>query len=124
MMLSILRRTGLNAYIAYNKHRVREAVGQHQFGAGAPQGCETVFHTIAAARASRPRCAVAQVDIAATHQSVHATAIVDSVSRIAPWLARFARAWYSRPGTTSGGAGMAQLTGPRHGVGPTRAARL
>ena len=49
-----LRKLPARALVREHRQTLREAVGQHQFGAGRPAGAESMVHTVQAVAAKRP----------------------------------------------------------------------
>ena len=93
----VLRKLAARTLVREHREALREAVGEHQFGAGRPAGGETLVHTVQAVAAQRPEHAWVQLDIANAFPSVCRRAVLDALAEHAPALLPLAEAFLRRP---------------------------
>ena len=113
-----LRKLTARALVREHRHTLREAVGEHQFGAGRPAGAETLVHTVQAVAAKRPGYAWVKLDIANAFPSVCRRAVLAALAEYAPALLPLAEAFLRRTSTFVfvGAAGEGVVLGATRGV--------
>ena len=93
----VLRKLAARTLVREHREALREAVGEHQFGAGRPAGGETLVHTVQTVAAQRPEHAWVQLDLANAFPSVCRRAVLDALAEHAPALLPLAEAFLRRP---------------------------
>ena len=93
-LANVLRRCSLQTFVRGHKAECRDACGPLQHGVSCPSGVDQVHKKLLIASAANPTSLVVGLDFQRAFQGIRRQALMDAVSRHAPWAWYTAAAWY------------------------------